>query len=202
VALKALLSPGWQSLPHAERFGLQETAGPGQGINIMTGTDFQIGAAPADAGGPDIFHDASRHVSTTIIGLRGSPIEEARKPSALILQSLNDEADAELFQVVVVGEKGATLLVLGPFPGDEAIAIWRSLAATSGLPLVIEGRDGRLHVPYEQIGRMPLGPIRIRRRFAVLSGRRPRFLVRRKAGRLPRRPLVYRERELAGQDAR
>jgi hypothetical protein len=66
------------------------------------------------------------------------------------------------------------------------------------LPLTIQGRDGELHQPVEQIGLVQVGPVRIRRGKAVLAGRRPRFLVRRKPARLPRRPLVYREREIAG----
>jgi hypothetical protein len=41
-----------------------------------------------------------------------------------------------------------------------------------------------------------LGQIRIRRRHGVLNGRRPRFLTRRKTGRLPVRPAVHREREI------
>jgi hypothetical protein len=64
------------------------------------------------------------------------------------------------------------------------------------------GLDGDVSQPFQQIGRLQLGPVRIRRGKAVLSGRRPRFLVRRKTARLPRRPLVYREREIAGGSPR
>jgi hypothetical protein len=48
-----------------------------------------------------------------------------------------------------------------------------------------------------QLGKLRLGRVQDRRRLAVLNRRRPRFLTRRKSGRLPTLPLVFREREIA-----
>jgi Family of unknown function (DUF6101) len=54
-------------------------------------------------------------------------------------------------------------------------------------------REDGVRVPVtEQIGRLILGRVRIRRRHAGLGGRRPRFLARRKTGRLPARPQIHR----------
>lgn len=163
----------------------------------MTGFEQGVGAA-ATADGSDPTSHRPRAV-TTIIGA-GRERHPAAVPAALHLHA-TDEA-GEIFRIVVVAQDGREIMVLGPFGDEDAIAIWRSIGAASGLPLVIVGRDGRLHIAYDQIGPVLLGPVRMRRRFSPLSLRRPRFLIRRKSARLPRRPLVYREPELAGQDGR
>ena len=90
----------------------------------------------------------------------------------------------EGYDIVVVDRQGAVLLALGPFCEADVVATWRALSATSGLPLLIEHGPGDLRPVCDQIGRVRLGRIRIRRRHAFLGGRRPRFLVRRKPGRV------------------
>ena len=126
-------------------------------------------------------------VSTGVGGIEG-----ARRPTGIGLALSGD-----VFRVVILDASGSALIELGPYAEDEIVAIWRSLSASSGLPLVIEGADGAWDQAYGQIGRLVVGPRIERRRLAVLSGRRPRFLVRRKPARLPRRPVIYREKEIA-----
>jgi hypothetical protein len=87
---------------------------------------------------------------------------------------------------------------LGRFDENEVVAVWRELAATTGFPLLTQSEDGAVQQPFPQVGRVRLGRVRIRRRHGLLNGRRPRFLVRRKTTRLPRRPTVYREHEIIG----
>jgi len=72
---------------------------------------------------------------------------------------------------------------------EDAVALWRDCGRATGLPLLLETAEGVVCEPFPQIGRLALGPIRIRRRHAVLNGRRPRFLMRRKTGRLAERPV-------------
>jgi Family of unknown function (DUF6101) len=108
--------------------------------------------------------------------------------------------DGENLDIAVVDEAGRTLLRLGPYAEEDVIAVWRALGAASGLSLMIRHEDERIERPFPQVGRVQLGPIRIRRRHGLLSGRRPRFLVRRKPTRLPMRPLVYREREIFSRE--
>ena len=86
--------------------------------------------------------------------------------------------------------------MLGRFDEEEIVAVWRRLGQESGLPLMIQNPDGSLVAPYPQIGPLALGDVRQRRRHGLLSGRRPRFLTRRKTGRPAARPLVFREREI------
>lgn len=109
------------------------------------------------------------------------------------------EGQASRYDLVLVDGSGTALLVLGSFPDDEAVAAWRGLGAASGLELMIEGADGALQRPYPQIGRVLLGPVRIRRRHGFLNGRRPRFLSRRKTGEMPLCPEMHREAEMFGR---
>lgn len=106
------------------------------------------------------------------------------------------------FQIDLVGRSGAVALSLGPYCETEVVAVWRQLATASGLPLLVADEDGRLSEIHRQIGRIVVGPRTDPRRLAVLSGRRPRFLVRRKIGRLSARPAIHAGSELASGSAR
>ncbi len=102
------------------------------------------------------------------------------------------EAEPETFRLGLVDAEGLCRVDLGRVEAESVIALWRDLSARLGLPGVLIGPDGAVTQPFDQIGRLALGPIRIRRRHAFLAGRRPRFLVRRKTARLPERPLIHR----------
>ncbi len=107
------------------------------------------------------------------------------------------EDDAEIsgedcFHLILVDADGKTLQRLGPFAEDDVVATWRDLCARAGLVRMIVREDGVLVPVSQQLGRVMLGKIRIRRRHAGLGARRPRFLARRKTGRLPARPQIFR----------
>jgi hypothetical protein len=104
------------------------------------------------------------------------------------------------FELVLVHADADRSLSIGVFDADDIVAVWRAFGLASGLPLILERDDGTLERPYPQVGRLQLGPIRIRRRYALLAGRRPRFLARRKTTRLPDRPTVWRGREISARD--
>ena len=98
-------------------------------------------------------------------------------------------ADDDRFQLALTAGDGRSVVV-AVLDQDDAIAVWRDAGQVSGLPLLLETSDGAITEPYPQVGRVALGAIRIRRRHALLAGRRPRFLTRRKTGRLAERPVV------------
>lgn len=110
--------------------------------------------------------------------------------------ALKIDPNTDGFLIEVVDRDSAMLVRLGPFDQDDIVAVWRALGASSGLPLMVERPDGGLDAPFARVGPLPLGAVRIRRRHALLNGRRPRFLVRRKTSRLPPRPRVFRGSEL------
>jgi hypothetical protein len=105
--------------------------------------------------------------------------------------------DAEItgtdrFTLILVDAEGHALHRLGSFDEDDVVAVWRDIAGRAGLVRMIVREDGVLVPVSQQIGRLILGQVRIRRRHAGLGARRPRFLARRKTGRLPARPQIFR----------
>ncbi len=107
----------------------------------------------------------------------------------LALRLANPTGDDERFELALTAGDGRSIVVASADQAD-AVALWRDFGRRSGLPLLLESVDGRVTEPFPQIGRVALGPVRIRRRHAFLNGRRPRFLTRRKPGRLADLPVV------------
>lgn len=160
---------------------------------MTTGNHHDI-AGTAPAGGPGLREPALRgfHFVGTPLPVIG---REGLRAASVVLRA-GEAQDA--FVVAIADAGGAELLAFGPYEEAEVIASWRSLGAASGLPLVMVGPDGTREEAFPQVGRLRFGGALPRRRKGS-GGRRPRFLVRRKTGRLPLRPLVHRgEPELVG----
>jgi hypothetical protein len=102
----------------------------------------------------------------------------------------------DLMELSLVTGDGRSVTI-ATVDGEDAVAVWRSASASTGLAMMVETADG-LQAPFPQIGRLALGPIRIRRAHGILNGRRPRFLKRRKTSRLPDRPVMVRGAVLSG----
>ena len=145
---------------------------------------------PAMAGRID-FPGRIAGTPTRLIGHRGV------RPAGVALR-LDERPEGESFELALIDDLGGTLMVFGQFGEDEVVAVWRKLGAVTGFPLITQSEDGGVQHPYPQVGRVQLGRIRLRRRHGL--GRRPRFLTRRKTARMPRRPIVYREREIVGEE--
>jgi hypothetical protein len=119
----------------------------------------------------------------------------ALRPTGVALAFSDDASDAcgeDRFDLLLVDAEGAVVERLGPFCEAEVVAVWRDVADKSGLPRMIVKEDGGLASVSRQLGPVMLGLTRTRRRHGLLSGRRPRFLVRRKTASLPVRPLIHR----------
>ncbi|HZH51521.1 MAG TPA: DUF6101 family protein [Microvirga sp.] len=121
-----------------------------------------------------------------IIGRFGSPA------TAVALQA---DPNGKDFRIVILSGTEA-LLHLGPYAEEDVVAEWRALAAAAGLPLTVRLPNGSVVALCRQVGRLPVGPVWPRSRHKLLTSRRPRFLTRRKTGRFPSRPLVFREPEI------
>ena len=122
-------------------------------------------------------------------------VSGARRATGIALAYAVEDAEitgADRFNLILVDADGDELHRLGSFEEDAVVAVWRDIASRAGLVRMIVREDGVLVPVSQQIGRLILGQVRIRRRHAGLGGRRPRFLARRKTGRLPARPQVFR----------
>ncbi len=114
---------------------------------------------------------------------------------ALRLRSdIGAEAD-ERFELALTAGDGRSITI-AIADAEEAVALWRCSGRASGLSLLLETPEGGVTEPYPQIGRLMLGPVRIRRRYSLLKDRRPRFLTRRKPGRVGERAAVVATRRL------
>ena len=104
-----------------------------------------------------------------------------------------DEDGRSTFEVALVYGEGEPEVQLRHTGDDDAIiAEWRTLAGQLGLPMLIQMPDGLVIEARQQIGLVQLGNVHLRRRCAAITKRRPRFLCRRKASRLPERPVMVR----------
>ncbi len=103
-----------------------------------------------------------------------------------------DACGEDRFALLLIDGEGEVTMRLGPFPEEEIVALWRDIATTGGLARMLLREDGSIVPVSQQLGPVVLGKGRQRRRHAALSGRRPRFLVRRKTARLPARPCIHR----------
>lgn len=127
-----------------------------------------------------------------------------QKPAGIVLVMVDNahpsDKSEEGFRLLLVNDQGHELQSFGIYREEDVIAEWRSLCERAQLPMLIEACSGQAKPSYiplqEHFGPLHLGLIRIRRRYAFLNGRRPRFLSRRKTACLGLRPRVYREREM------
>lgn len=83
---------------------------------------------------------------------------------------------------------------------DEVVADWQAWAATLALPLILVEADGTTRRLRERIGTVELMPVKPRRHRSVLRHRRPRFLMRRKPGKMPAEPVFVTGREITAWD--
>ncbi len=121
--------------------------------------------------------------------------QQGAKPAGVALAFAGDESEMsgeDRFKLALVDAEGRVFDQLGPFCEEEVVAVWRDIAQRAGLARMIVREDGVLCPVSQQLGRLALGKTRMRRRHGSLCDRRPRFLVRRKTGRLPARPLIHR----------
>jgi hypothetical protein len=92
-----------------------------------------------------------------------------------------DHADAcDLFEIFL-SAGAARQIVIAVLDEDDAVAHWRGVGRAANLDLILETEAGDIVQPYPRLGSVALGAVHMRRKHAFLK-RRPRFLVRRKAG--------------------
>lgn len=103
------------------------------------------------------------------------------------------EAGERVEIVLAHVDRGADLVLYAADHADDVIAEWQAFAERLSLPLMFEDADGVRSIAFPQLGALRVYEPRPRRRKAILSGRRPRFLTRRKTSSLPQRPKVLRD---------
>lgn len=107
----------------------------------------------------------------------------------IALRLANGSTSETCFELALTAGDGRSISI-AVIDEEDAVALWRDCGKASKMPLLLETGDGALSEPYPMLGPLQLGAIRIRRRHALLAGRRPRFLARRKTTRLADNPVV------------
>jgi hypothetical protein len=159
----------------------------------------------ADGQVRDIQLDRDRVVfKRAVAGIRmkiGVPVHEF---SGVTMRTLPPEGEEPAAVAVMLEHRdiGLTVPLYVATEGDDALAQWKCWSRVLGLPLLVADGDGALHEPFGRIGRVGLGkPGQRRRRRAAIKWRRPSILMRRKPGRPPASPTVYRsEREIIARN--
>lgn len=156
----------------------------------MSGCDGRVGAASTARRG-------SGPLRTVLEGGFGATIFFGDTRSELGGAVLDLTRGTSDLRIVLVDREGEAVMTLGPFPEEDVIAIWRSIVAHASVTPMMRAWNGYTEPLACQLGKLRLGRSQDRKRLVVLARRRPRFLTRRKSARLPVRPLVFREREIA-----
>jgi len=127
----------------------------------------------------------------------GVPVAEFRGISMRMLPE-DGEQPAAAAIMLEHRDGGLSVPLFIATDGGDLVAEWKSWGRVLGLPLLVVETDGSLREPFKRLGGIGVGmPSPRRRRRGAVKWRRPRFLMRRKAGRLPAEPAVYRnEREI------
>lgn len=128
------------------------------------------------------------------------PLGDYRGVAIRIVPGATENEDRVV--IVLSHSSAAQEVVLVEAEDDEnVIAEWRLFGSVLGLPLLVEGLDGRTVAAEERLGEVHISRVRPRRRHSLLAGRRPRFLTRRRTGKLPLVPFVhFGEREIIASE--
>jgi hypothetical protein len=145
-------------------------------------------AGPASATTPSVYLDREQAVikrrlggipttlSTPVSAFRGVAVRMTGDPETGAVRTtveLMHRDPAMSLPLVVVEDLG---------DGEDVSADWQAWGRALGLPLLIVDADGSVRAPLEQIGQLVVGDAQARRAPSSLTGRRPRFLKRRKTG--------------------
>jgi len=128
------------------------------------------------------------------------PLTAYRGVAIRLLQG-ETEFEDRVSVVLSHADTGLEVILFEADDDTDVIAEWRKWGSTLGLPLLMEGMDGNTVCAETKLGDVQVGRPRPRRRHSLLSGRRPRFLGRRRTAKLPLVPFVHRdEREIIARE--
>jgi hypothetical protein len=117
---------------------------------------------------------------------------------ALRLVPPTTAADGAIAVVLEHRDPALSVPLFSAADGDEALAEWQLWARVLKRPLLVCDGEGAFREAFESLGPVRVGcPQPRRRRHTAMRKRRPRILMRRKAGRQAGEPKVHRgEREI------
>lgn len=157
------------------------------------------GFSPSGAADPAFVIDRGRALVRRPSGDAVSvPVAEYRGV-AVRMESTGDNGEVRAFVELLHTDPSLTLPLAVTDDPYEIAADWQTWARTLSLPLLIVGQDGSIGAPLAGMGGILAAKPKPRRRHSFFADRRPRFLVRRKVGRLDV-SLIIDGREIIARD--
>jgi hypothetical protein len=102
---------------------------------------------------------------------------------AIRLESMTPNSPGAIAVVLEHPDSALSITLCRAAEGRDVVAEWQSWGRSLGMPLLVEGADGRLREPFERIGHVRVGmPVGRRRRRSALRARRPSMPLRRRRG--------------------
>lgn len=163
--------------PRAGSEGASRSVPAGEPLERARESRLQIGQAFAGATGELL---VTRSLSSTSITSR-----EPRAAFQGVMLKVPHPHAPDGYAIVLAALHGREDVVLAHgLTEDEVVARWRGLAASLSLPPLVCHANGETEFLHRQLGAVTLGRGPARRRRRLVANRRPRFLLRRKAGRV------------------
>ena len=162
---------------------------------------FTVGLAESEGGlaGADIHLDRNTVIVTRRHNGRRNQIFLKLRDFRGVAARVRPAAVAGAIEVTLElmhAEPSLSLVLMEASDLDDVVADWQAWARRLALPLLMIEPDGTLSEVAGSPNRISVGRPGPRRRSSVLRGRRPRFLVRRKAGIAGMMPVHVGEREI------
>jgi hypothetical protein len=163
--------------PRAGSEGASRSVPAGETLKRARESRLEVGQAIAGAAGELV---VTRSIALTRITCR-----EPRAAFQGVMLKVPPTHAPEGYAIVLAAVGGHEDVMLARDLGeDEVVARWRGLALSLGLPPLLCHANGEMEFLHKQLGAVTVGRQPARRRRRLVANRRPRFLLRRKAGRV------------------
>jgi len=110
---------------------------------------------------------------------------------AMRMEAVGDNGDVRAFVELLHNDPDLTLPLAMNDDPYEVAGDWQAWGRTLDLPLLIIGQDGSVGEPLAITSGVHMGRPKPRRRHSYFAKRRPRFLTRRKIGRVDEVSVVF-----------
>lgn len=118
---------------------------------------------------------------------------------AVRMESIGEHGEVRGYVELLHADPALTLPLTISDDPEEVAADWQAWSRTLNLPLLIVGQDGSINAPLANVHGVHMARAKPRRRHSYFAQRRPRFLTRRKPGRVGEAIRVH-GREIIARD--
>src|SRR3954452_4216941 len=107
-----------------------------------------VGAGLRHEVGPGEAPDAGADLGVRVIGPGSAALGQAAPFPAGVALAIPADPEQDALAILMLDAAGSTLMRVGGFEDAEAVAVWRALGSSTGLPLMIRRGDGVVERPF------------------------------------------------------